>query len=359
MKRKIQISVILCGSSAVLILFARMMDGFADFYYEYVYRYVATLFAYVFGWLPVSVSELLLYAILGTVLFCLLRFIVRKVKKKKSDLRLRERFLHMIVSVTFFASMMLFLFTINCGVNYHKKAFVATENFQERRYSKKELETVCRTLTKEINKISKQLPKTKTGETDYSENREGRAKNAMKAAAKKYKSLEGYFPNPKGVLVSPILSYQQVTGIYSPFTVEANYNTDMPDYLKPFTMCHELSHLRGIMREGEANFVAFLACMNSSDDVVRYSGLMHAYSYCMNELYGYDVNLFKAIRKELCNDAHVDIQQKLEFWEKYDTKVAKVANKMNDAYLKANAQAQGTNSYNQVTGLIVEYFRKK
>lgn len=45
---------------------------------------------------------------------------------------------------------------------------------------------------------------------------------------------------------------QQLCGVYSPFTVEANYNGDMPDYNVPHTLCHELSHLKGFMREDEA-----------------------------------------------------------------------------------------------------------
>lgn len=53
------------------------------------------------------------------------------------------------------------------------------------------------------------------------------------------------------------MSYLDISGIYCPFTFEANVNVHMNDVLIPVTMCHELSHLSGYMREDEANFIAF------------------------------------------------------------------------------------------------------
>ena len=88
------------------------------------------------------------------------------------------------------------------------------------------------------------------------------------------------------MILSEVLSYQGLTGIYLPFTVEANYNGDMPAYDKPFTVCHELSHLRGFMEEQEANFIAFLACIGSERTDFQYSGYLSGWVYCMNALYG-------------------------------------------------------------------------
>lgn len=69
------------------------------------------------------------------------------------------------------------------------------------------------------------------------------------------------------------MSYLDISGIYCPFTFEANVNVHMNDVLIPVTMCHELSHLSGYMREDEANFIAFLACLQSDDPEFRYSGV--------------------------------------------------------------------------------------
>ena len=130
-------------------------------------------------------------------------------------------------------------------------------------HSAQELKDVCLWLTEEVNALSAEVDRDSSGVMTL-EGPEGEgAVEAMRGLAEEFPVLEGYYPQPKKLLVSEILSYQGLTGVYSPFTVEANYNGDMTAYNIPFTVCHELSHLRGFMQEEEANFIAFLACIQS------------------------------------------------------------------------------------------------
>ena len=76
----------------------------------------------------------------------------------------------------------------------------------------------------------------------------------MKGLADEYPQFKSWYPYPKPLIHPRLLSVQQLTGVYSPFTVEANYNSEIPAYNIPHTICHELSHLKGYMREDEANF---------------------------------------------------------------------------------------------------------
>ena len=94
------------------------------------------------------------------------------------------------------------------------------------------------------------------------------------------------------VMVSWILAVQQLCGVYSPFTVEANYNWQMTGYNIPHTICHELSHLRGFMREDEANFIGILACTESDNAYFRYSGYLMAWVHAGNALAKADVREF-------------------------------------------------------------------
>ena len=97
-----------------------------------------------------------------------------------------------------------------------------------------------------------------------------------------YPQLDGYYPYPKPLINSRLLSVQQLCGIYSPFTIEANYNREMPYYNIPHTICHELSHLKGFMREDEANFIGYLACIGSDSPDFRYSGYLTGWVYAGN-----------------------------------------------------------------------------
>ena len=130
-----------------------------------------------------------------------------------------------------------------------------------------------------------------------------------------------------------------------PFTMEANVNVDIADYSIPVTMLHELAHQRGFMREDEANFIAYLAGMNSDNLEIMYSSTMLALIISGNVLYGQD-----GIKK--------DIRANTEYWSKYeDTVISTVSTKINDTYLKANAQADGVKSYGRMVDLLLAKYR--
>lgn len=50
---------------------------------------------------------------------------------------------------------------------------------------------------------------------------------AMESLGETFPDLSGSYPMPKKVLCSQILSRLGLTGIFSAFTIEANYNRDM------------------------------------------------------------------------------------------------------------------------------------
>ena len=149
---------------------------------------------------------------------------------------------------------MLFVFVINCGINYHRESFSEKSGLKIQTYSVKDLQATCQWLTEEVNRLSTQVERTENGELQLPEEIRQEAVRSMQALGRQYPALQGYYPNPKPVLVSEILSYQKLMGIYAPFTIEANYNQDMPSYDFPFTMCHELSHLRGFYAGGRSQF---------------------------------------------------------------------------------------------------------
>ena len=181
----------------------------------------------------------------------------------------------------------------------------------------------------------------------------------MQAAGERYTSLAGYYPQPKPVTVSWILSVQQLSGIYSPFTIEANYNREMTDYNIPSTACHELSHLKGFAREDEANFIAYLACMASDNPEFNYSGAMLAYIHANNALYGAgEVELYREIRDSLCDTAKRDLIANSAFWDQYEGKVAEVSTQVNNSYLQLNNQSDGVKSYGRVVDLLLAMMRE-
>ena len=74
---------------------------------------------------------------------------------------------------------------------------------------------------------------------------------------------------PKAVFFDQAMSYSRITGIYFFMTFEPNINTDTPHYSIPYTICHEMAHACGFMREDEANYIAYQVSSQSQDPVGR------------------------------------------------------------------------------------------
>ena len=94
----------------------------------------------------------------------------------------------------------------------------------------------------------------------------------------------GYEVRPKQVVLSVPMTYLGITGIYFPFTAEANVNVNIPAYELPATMAHEMAHAKGVSQEGEANLTSYVLCLRSENDYLQYSGLMNAAAALVNAL---------------------------------------------------------------------------
>ena len=162
-----------------------------------------------------------------------------------------------------------------------------------------ELREVCGHLTSEVNLAGAQVHRDEGGVMRLTEDVSSQSVRAMEKAALQYDCLQGYYPQPNELAFSWILSVQKLTGIYSPFTIEANYNGDMTPYNIPFSACHELAHLRGFMQEEEANFIAFLAGTGADSPELNYSSYLLGWINCTNALFQVDEEAYRELYGEL------------------------------------------------------------
>lgn len=166
---------------------------------------------------------------------------------------------------------------------------------------------------------------------------------------------EGYESTAKGVRAGDVMSYLGITGIYTYVTGEANVNTAYPDYVTLYTAAHEMCHQRGIIRENEANFVAYILLATSDDPAFRYSAALNIYSYFANALYKTDKDAYYQIVSDLSPLAKADIRYANSISEKYgDTVIEDISDWINDFYLESSGN-EGIISYSRVVELVLAY----
>ena len=355
--------------TAVLQLLARTVPGFGTWYAHHIYPWIVGSVGRVTGVLPFSVVEIGLYGLICLLFLDVVRMLVAVVhafrrrgavdalsgdpgaggrpEKAKSLAAIGSRWL-------FITGALLFLYTANCGINYYASSFSSYAGLEDGTYTVEELDALCGYLVERVNESAK------TGRQAYRGNRSAwreESVKAMQTAGETFPCLSGFYPKPKEVLVSQILSVQQLCGVYSPFTIEANFNGDMPDYNIPHTLCHELSHLKGFMREDEANFIGYLACVSSENESFRYSGYLTGWVYAGNALARVDMKRYIELTNQLCGEARQDLDENSDFWNRYESRVSEAATQMNDTYLKMNSQSDGVKSYGRMVDLMLSYRR--
>ncbi len=348
--------------SYLLILLAKNNAFFAEeIYAKRIYKLISQVISAITALFPFSLAELIIIALPVVVLTILIRFILLLFLDKEHRVsRLGKCLLNMLCA----GSVTIFLFVLLAGMNYYRSNFSSYSNLELQAASIKELYALTKSLALEANELRAQTARVdEQGVFQLSMNNTELAKEADRAfemLSVEYPVLGGNYPPPKPILLSELMSRTEITGIFFPFTMEANVNVDIPDYSIPVTMLHELAHLRGFMREDEANFLAYLAGMKSDHADIRYSCTMLALITSGNALYKKNAELYFEIRELYSIGVIKDIQANSEYWQKYeDTAVSTISNKVNETYLKANAQTDGVQSYGRMLDLLLAKFRKE
>ena len=346
--------------AGLTLLLARCSPRFAEHVFARgIYRVYRTPISFLTGLLPCSLGELIVYAAAPAVLIAMICWIIHIFRGKPGQVLLRGA-----VSALSILGLVFFMFVFGCGANYYRDTYAQSTGMVIAPGTDEELQCLCLALTERANALR--------GELEDCEDADGvfrlpctvrelaeRARSAMTAFGQSQSLLEGYYAPPKPVLWSRGLSRLEITGVYFPFTAEANVNVEAGDFTIGAAMCHELSHMAGFMREDEANYLAWLACRQSGDPVLDYSGTMLALVYCANALNDSAPALYSRVREAYADGVRRDFAADAEWWKQFDNQPAsEFGEKMNDTYLKANAQSEGTKSYGAMVDLLLAEFRQ-
>ena len=338
----------------VFRLISRFSAPFSEWYAVNIYPLKVGFWGRITGVFPFAVVEILLYILILSFIAGAVYLIIRLVKGRGRRLKI---LLNATVALSCAVSTMLMIFLFSCEINYQRLPFSHHSGLKLELYAREDLRGVLLEVIDELHRIVPNIETGEQGQFVFKKTALNRpARDAMNRLGELYPALDTYYPRPKPVLLSrQILSPMQVAGIFSPFTFEALYNGDMPDSSKPFTALHELSHLNGFMREDEANFIAFLACRESGDADLMYSGYLNALGYLLG---AYDGDDFFDIYLSVPEQVLVQYRYNSEYWRSFleapgGAAIAAVSTAVNDTYLIIQGQEDGVKSYGRVVDLLI------
>jgi hypothetical protein len=159
----------------------------------------------------------------------------------------------------------------------------------------------------------------------------------------------------KWPLISPILARLGITGIYSPFTAEANVRKGLPAAFLPQTMAHEKAHQRGVANEAEASFIGFIAAAVAPDPLARYSAAMFAQAQLAGALRSMAPDERRRILASRLPGVERDIRDLADYFQQYAGIGNAIGSAVNDRYLRANRVPGGIQSYARSVRLLVAW----
>ena len=360
MKRKNKVLAALFSAAVLINVASWFFKSAVSWYRRYIFPLWTNTLARVMSVFPFSVGEILIYcgifAILSAV-FLLVTAVVFRSEKMKKFRRKYARFLLWVIAWVVMTE------TLNCFVLYHAPT-VEEEYYDNRTYGKEELFLVYRELVTKANELSLVMQRDAEGTVIYTGDLYAECKAAMKQLGGEYPYLSGYYPNPKKIIASDFMSQQYLCGIYFPFTLEANYNTTMYVMNDAATICHEFSHLKGVILEDEANYFGFLACIQSDDPFLAYSGYLSVLNYVAGEVKKVaseeERRELPGVNEWVRKDIVFPTEEAWERVEKNAVVSTETANKTTDKFLQGNLKANGVSdgmvSYSRVVRLLLDYY---
>jgi hypothetical protein len=328
---------------------SRYIDGFSNIYYKYIYITLVNTVSRGLSLILFSVYEIMLC---GLIIFIIIKVIIYIYLGLTKKLSFKEIVISSTTNILIYISAFIFLNMIDLGVNSFRSDFATLTGLKVENSSEKKLIELCDNFKDKLNELDGKIKKDENGFLKVDKNVKEDGINNMKSLGEIYPCLQGFYPHPKPYIFSKLMSYQLLEG-ETTFTIEANYNNEMPEWNIPSTICHELSHIRGFNNEDEANYISFLACIKSKNYEYQYSGYLMAYSYCMNDLYNSNLDAFKKIRNELSDNVKMELKNDSLYWDKYRGGISKTYNKIYDKVLKMGGQEEGIKSYNSVVKLLI------
>jgi hypothetical protein len=410
---------VLCAGLSIA---ARASADFAEWYSRNVYPIFVGTIGRFFGIFPFSVSEILLMLVILGVITGIVLFILRLRRLKKANEKRLPLWIKTGKAASVVAATALLIFILNCGLNYNRHIFLLDEQFGfgadntfEKHGDEYELERwmVFLTMLDDYYKsgAESQIQLDENGVFMLTADIGEVAPAAMRNLAAQFPRLDVHYPRPKPLINSELMTAAWLLGVYSPFTMEANYNAIAPDSEIAVTALHELVHVAGFMREEDANFIAFLAARNSGHPELVYSAYLDVLGEFRHELmcdYIYPRlpqqfrRLFVQLlhrAESLCEDEEayspaltfgeellprqirVDLDARNRFWLDRSNDISYVVDEesgevvetiitanpvvsaassisfaVNDTYLRIQGQSDGILSYGRMSDLVVAFY---
>lgn len=338
--------VVFMTALIVLLFQLKNYPALVEHYYsQAIFPFIRAHLQLIFNKIPFSIGDIFYLFLTLFIAVSLIRIIKKGFFQKKG-----QDAVQILLKLVLALQVSILVFYLFWGLNYFRADAFQRLDLTESDYSSAELIQVGSILIDSVN-----YSRNKVSMEDLAQSND----SIFKSSSLAIQNFGASKPIAKPSLSGPMLSYLSTAGYYNPFTGEAQVNVLMPIYLRPFVACHEMAHQNGYGAENEANFVGFLAGINSNNRLLKYSSYYLATQEFMTAIWATDSMAFKTLKSRISPHVLSDLKSENEYWNSYRGAISKLSSIFYDKYLKANNQPDGLRTYNKMIRLSMAYYKKK
>jgi hypothetical protein len=273
---------------------------------------------------------------------CILVLLVVAAQRTVKRLGLARGAIRAVVFLATFAAGIYLVFLAMWGLNYHRVPLEQRLAFDRARIT---IDAALRLGDNAVRAVNETYDAAHAVTASGSTLENGFA-SAQRTLGQNWQATPGV---PKLSILQLYFRKAAIDGMTDPFFLEVIINPDAYPFERPFVVTHEWAHLAGYANEAEANFVAWLSCLQG-DALMRYSGWLAIYEHVAIVL---SKNERTMLAKQLTAGPRRDLEQMADRYARASPVVRDAARDVYDTYLRANRVEGGIASYQGVVRLIL------
>ena len=315
-----------------------------------LYLLIRNLFDFTLGLLPFPVLYLAISILIGMLL---LRWV--KSRKSKQKKALKNRVASTLLTLSAWIGGAIFFFYALWGFNYQRVPLA-----EKLKLPVQSLDTTL--IRMEFEWATKEMVRAREAIPVFSDTSitvvqlPAQMEELVRTELENLLDSMGY-PTPgharcRSIHPEGFLLQSGASGIYIPFVGEGHIDAALPPATRPFTMAHELSHGYGFGEESVCNFLGFLACIQSDNAILAYSGWFDYWREIASLYRSQNPGAYQAFRDQLPPTIVADLQALRNLYEKYPGFFPEISRSIYEWYLKKQGIEEGLRNYSQVVELV-------
>ena len=249
--------------------------------------------------------------------------------------------------LTVLAAVIYLVFLVTWGLNYRRETLTARLGYRADRVTAAALDELAASAVAHLNRLFEAIEARSWPQLEELPDELGPAFERAQRELGLSRPVAAVVPRRS--LLTPYFRRAGIDGMFDPFSLQVLVNDTVLPFERPFVTAHEWAHLAGFAHEAEANFVAWLTCLEG-DERMQYSGWLNLVGRLLGAV---PESSRAALAAALGPGPRADYAAVRARTRRAVPIIRENARRLNDGYLRANRVAGGVQSYGEVLQLAV------